>query len=393
MKLIDFDFEEDIKDHEAYKSLQHLKLPDKKLEEFKKFDLSKLYETSFNFTANSPFKGFKKVDEFINNDFHTLFINNSKIQTPNNLLDKHIKISQLPKEKNVSKNALLHLGETFIELQNKIEISRSLDKPLLIVNLSTSNNSFCPTSLHICVEKNAQVDILELFISSNTGECFLSINRKITLKENALLNYSKVEKSSEFDTSIFNYHSNLLEKSTLNIVSVNSNAKKSLNFWDFFLDHEDIVLNIDAIVNINESKESANIANIVHNKENIRSEINAKHILHDASHAVFEAKSTINREASHAKVFQSSKTTLLSDDARIFAQPQLLIETENLEAKHSATCGAMNEEELYYLISRGIPEEKAEAMLIEAIETEVIEKIHNPTVKKFILAFKGKNDV
>ena len=164
MKLIDFDFEENIKDHEAYKSLQHLKLPDKKLEEFKKFDLSKLYATSFNFTSNTPFKGFEQVDEFINNDFHTLFINNSKIQTANDFLDKHIKVSQLPKEKNVSKNALLHLGETFIELQNKIEISKSLDKPLLIVNLSTSNNSFCPSSLHICVEKNAQVDILELFI-------------------------------------------------------------------------------------------------------------------------------------------------------------------------------------------------------------------------------------
>ena len=118
------------------------------------------------------------------------------------------------------------------------------------------------------------------------------------------MNYSKVEKSSKFDTSIFNYHSNLLKKSTLNIVSVNSNAKKSLNFWDFILDHEDIVLNIDAIVNINESKESANIANIVHNKKNIKSEINAKHILHDASHAVFEAKSTINREI---KIFRILK--------------------------------------------------------------------------------------
>jgi len=393
MKLIDFDFENNIKDHEAYRTLQHLKLPDKKLDEFKKFDLSELYATSFNFMPNTPINKFEPLDEFIDNDFYTLFINNSKIQTPNNDLNKQIKISHLPKEKNLSKNALFHLGETFIELQNKIEISKTLDKPLLIVNLFTSNNSFSPTSLHICLEKHANVDILELFISSNTGECFLNINRKITLKQNAILNYSKVEKSSKSDTSIFNYHSNLLKKSTLNMVSVNSNAKKSLNFWDFSLDHEDIILNIDAIVNINESKQSANIANIVHNKENIKSEINAKHILHDSSHAIFEAKSTINREASKAKVFQSSKTTLLSDDARIFAQPQLLIETEDLEAKHSATCGAMNEEELYYLSSRGIPLENAEKMLIEAIENEVIEKIHNQNIQKLVLTFKGKNNV
>ena len=396
MKLIDFDFEDNIKDYEAYRLLQDLKLPDKKLEEFKKFDLSGLYSTSFNFMPSTPinkFEAFEAMDEFINNDFHTLFIDNSKIQTPNNSLSKQIKISHLPKEKNFSKNALFHLGETFIEFQNKIEISKTLDKPLLIVNLFTANNSFSPTSLHICLEEHANVDILELFISTNIGECFLNINRKITLKQNAVLNYSKVEKSSKNDTSIFNYYSNLLKKSTLNMVSVNSNAKKSLNFWDFSLDHEDIILNIDAIININESKQSANIANIVHNKENIKSEINAKHILHDATHAIFEAKSTINRDASKAKVFQSSKTTLLSDDARIFAQPQLLIETEDLEAKHSATCGAMNEEELYYLTSRGIPLEKAEKMLIEAIENEVIEKIHNQNIQKLVLTFKGKNNV
>ncbi len=396
MKLIDFDFEDNIKDHAAYKSLEYLKLPDKRMEEFKKFDLSELYATSFNLMSNTPknkVEAFESMDEFINNDFHTLFINNSTIQTPNNHLSKQIKISHLPKEQNHSKNALFHLGETFIELQSKIEISKTLDKPLLIVNLFTSNNSFSPTSLHISLEENTKVDILELFISSNTGECFLNINRKITLKQNAILNYSKVEKSSKNDTSIFNYQSNLLKKSTLNMVSVNSNAKKSLNFWDFSLDNEDIILNIDAIVNINKDKQSANIANIVHNKENIKSEINAKHILYDSAHAIFEAKSTINRDASKAKVFQSSKTTLLSDDARIFAQPQLLIQTENLEAKHSATCGAMNEEELYYLISRGIPEKKAEAMLIESIENEVVEKIHNQNIQEFVLAFKGKHNV
>jgi len=392
MKLIDFDFENNIKDHQAYKSLQYLKLPDKQMEEFKKFDLSELYTTSFNFLNNTPLNN-ESMDEFISNDFHTLFINNAKVQPLNDLLNQKIKISHLPKEKNLSKNALFHLGETFIELQNKIEISKTLDKPLLIVNLFTSNNAFSPASLHICLEENTKVDILELFISSNTGECFLNINRKITLKQNAILNYSKLEQSSKNDTSIFNYHSNLLKKSTLKMVSVNSNAKKSLNFWDFSLDHEDIILNIDAIVNINEDKKSANIANIVHNKENIKSEINVKHILDDTSHAIFEVKSTINRDASKAKVFQSSKTTLLSDDARIFAQPQLIIQTENLEAKHSATCGAMNEEELYYLISRGISEEKAKAMLIESIENEVIEKIYNQSIQKFVLEFKGKNNV
>jgi len=184
-----------------------------------------------------------------------------------------------------------------------------------------------------------------------------------------------------------------MRNSTLNIVSANANAKKSINLWDFRLDNEGINLNINAIVNLKEKMTSANIANITHNESNIKSEINVKHILDDKSHGIFEVKSTINNKASNSKVFQSSKTTLLSDDARIDAKPQLLILTDNLEAKHSATCGTINEEELYYLISRGISYKKAQTMLIESLEIDIIEKIENKIVRDFVIEYKGKNNV
>jgi len=394
MKLLELDFKHSIKDEVAYKSLQVLKLPNKKIEAFKKVDLSDLYTTSyeFNLSDNISLVDFEKYGEFINDDFYTIFIFNSSIQT-NDQDNQYIHISQTNKEKNDSKNALFHLSESFIELENKIEISESLDKPLCIVNISNSNNTFSPSSLHISIKNASTVDLLEVFVSSNQGECFLNINRKITLDKNVILNYSKIEKSSKSDSYIFNYDSNLMKNSTLNIVSVNANAKKSLNLWDFTLDNEGINLNINAIVNIRNEMICANIANIIHNGSNIKSEINVKHILHDKSHGVFEVKSTINNKASNSKVFQSSKTTLLSDDARIDAQPQLLILTDKLEAKHSATCGAINEEELYYLISRGIPLEKAQTMLIESIEIDIIEKIENKIVRDFVIKYKGKNNV
>lgn len=392
MKLIDLNFADKIKDTLSFESLQMLKLPNKNIEEFKRFDLNDLYEYDFNFNYTSYFS-IEEFEYLKNENFYTIFITNSRFMSLHSSVNDNITFSSTKKTKNESKNSLYYLSELFFEQQNQIMISKSLDKPLLIINLFKYEDSFVPLSLNIHLEKNCKADIVELFISKNCGNSFLNINRTFNLNENVTLNYTKAEEFSNFDTSIFNYNSNIQKKSTLNIVALDYNAKKSLNIWDFDLMNEDISLKINAIININRDKQSANIANILHNNKNISSEINVQHILNDKSSAVFDVKSTINENAKYAKVLQSSKTTLLSDDAKINAQPRLQIFTDELEARHSATTGALNKDQLYYLTSRGISNQKAIEMIIESFEIKIIEKIENNLVKDYIKRFKGKTYV
>ena len=392
MKLIDLDFKNEVKDDSSFKTLQKLKLPNKSIEEFKRFDLSQLYETPFNFNYSSdvsiePFEYLKK------DEFYYIFISNSQFLPLHSNINTSIIFQEEQKTKTVSNNALYHLSESFFKERNQISITQNLDKPLLIINLFKNQNSFVPTSLNISIEKNCNADIVELFISQNSDECFLNINRLFDVKENATLNYTKIEEFSQYDTTIFNCNSKVEKDSNLNIISLDSHAKKSLNLWDFFLDCDNITLTINGIVNIKDNQHSANIANITHDAKNISSQVHIQHILDDKSQALFDVKTTINENAKFAKVTQSSKTTLVSDDARINAQPRLQIYTDELEANHSATTGAINQEELYYLKSRGIPSHKAITMIIESFENKIIDKITNETVKHFIKEFKGKDNV
>jgi Fe-S cluster assembly protein SufD len=235
--------------------------------------------------------------------------------------------------------------------------------------------------------------VIELFISQNKGVSFLNINRTLNLEENSVLNYTKLEEFTSLDTSIFNFNSNLEENSNLYITSLDYNAFKSLNIWDFYLNKKDILLEVNGIVNIDENRQSANIANIEHNEKNVSSCFNIQHILNDESKAVFDVKSTINENAPYSKVIQNSKTVLLSNNAKINAQPRLQIYTDELEARHSATTGAINQEQLYYLKSRGISHDKAINMIIESYELEVINTIKHSIVKEFVKEFRGKSYV
>lgn len=391
MKLIDLNFEKYISDTSSYKSFQKLGFPHPKTEEFKKVDLKPIYETEFNF--NYTFYTSLEAFEYLKNEnFYYIFIVNSLFLSPHSNINSSIKFTTDKKNHHTSSNAFYHLAESFIESKDQININKSLDKPLLIINISNYLNSFVPSSLNISIAKNTSADILELFISNNCTESLFNINRKLILDENSTLNYTTANKFGVDDLVIVNNNAVLKDNTNLNIVTLDYDTKQKLNLWDYDLNNENSKLDISGITNIKENKQNSNIAKIIHEKPNTTSHISFKHILNDAAHAIFDVKTVINEKAYNSKVFQSSKTMLLCDNAKINAQPRLQIYTDELEAKHSATTGAINKEQLYYLQSRGITHKDATEILLESFEEEIYGKIQNPWVKEFVKKFQGKSD-
>jgi Fe-S cluster assembly protein SufD len=69
----------------------------------------------------------------------------------------------------------------------------------------------------------------------------------------------------------------------------------------------------------------------------------------------------------------SNKTLLLSDSAEIDAKPQLEIYADDVQCAHGFTAGELDDDSLFYLRSRGIPDATARSMLVEGFLTEVVE--------------------
>ena len=103
-----------------------------------------------------------------------------------------------------------------------------------------------------------------------------------------------------------------------------------------------------------------------------------KSILKDKSRVVFSGKIFVRRGAQKTVAHQQSKSLLLSSDAEIDAKPQLEIEADDVRCAHGATVAQLNQDEMFYLRSRGIPHAKAEAMLCDAFAAEIWQSAEDP---------------
>ena len=100
-----------------------------------------------------------------------------------------------------------------------------------------------------------------------------------------------------------------------------------------------------------------------------------KSVLSDAARGVFQGRIEVERVAQKTDGYQMSQALLLSPAAEMDIKPELRIFADDVKCSHGATIGALDEEQVFYLRSRGIPEEMARAMLVRAFLTEALEPV------------------
>ncbi len=124
------------------------------------------------------------------------------------------------------------------------------------------------------------------------------------------------------------------------------------------------------------------VSKIVHEGTSARSDQQAKTILDDRARGIFDALIKVENSGKYAKAHQNSKAILLHEGAYMAAKPQLEIYIDDLEASHGATTGELDENQLFYLRSRGIDKEEARKMLILAFANEMIDALEDDVQKE-----------
>ena len=117
-----------------------------------------------------------------------------------------------------------------------------------------------------------------------------------------------------------------------------------------------------------------------HKAENTTSNQLYKSIFSGKATGVFNGKILVDQIAQKTNAYQSSKNILLSNDARVYAKPQLEIFADDVKCSHGATIGQLDEEPIFYLRSRGLDEATAKQMLVQAFASEILMKIENKSL-------------
>jgi Fe-S cluster assembly protein SufD len=98
-------------------------------------------------------------------------------------------------------------------------------------------------------------------------------------------------------------------------------------------------------------------------------------VVDDTARSVYEGVQDVGSEAWDTNSYQRENTLMLSDESEADAAPKLIINNHDTEASHSATVGQVDDEELFYMTSRGIDEQEATDMLVEGFFVPVLEEI------------------
>jgi Fe-S cluster assembly protein SufD len=121
-----------------------------------------------------------------------------------------------------------------------------------------------------------------------------------------------------------------------------------------------------------------------HAKPNCDSNELYKTILSGRSTGIFNGKVFVRRDAQQTNAYQSNKSVVLSDDAKMYSKPELEIYADDVKCSHGATTGKLDAEAMFYLQARGLSKPEAQRLLLMAFVGDVIEAIRLPSVQSYV---------
>ena len=117
-----------------------------------------------------------------------------------------------------------------------------------------------------------------------------------------------------------------------------------------------------------------------HRQPGTASDLLYKNSLDDHARTIFAGLIRVERGAHQTDAYQKVRNLLLSDDAEANSMPGLEILADDVRCTHGATSGQMDDEELFYMLSRGIPRREAQQLIVFGFLNEVIERLNNEKI-------------
>ena len=284
-------------------------------------------------------------------------------------------------------NSLVDLNRAFTNKSYKILIKKDykLEKPLIIYH--TTNNKIesknINLSLDFQLEKNSSLRLVDLF-NDKSEKNFLNIFYNFELNQDAILKNYKVDK---LENRNIKYCLNNIEQETNSfsetfILSSGSHFSKNEINCNLKGKHSSAFIN--GIFSLSEDRHHEIRTTINHLTENTKSYQLIKSVLDDGSKAVYQGKIFVNPEAQKTDGYQLSKAILLSEASEFNAKPELEIYADDVKCSHGSSSGSLNEESIFYLMSRGLNYQQSRELLINGFLLDVVEKITDSEIKNLI---------
>lgn len=248
------------------------------------------------------------------------------------------------------------------------------DIPLQIIHATKGDVFTTPRTL-IIAERHSEITIMEDFVGVGDDAYFNTAVTETVLDDESHVTHLKLQRESKNAIHISRTAALLGRGSNYNSYTISIGALLFRNEPLALVDAENAHATLDGLVLISGEQVSDTHSIMDHLKPNCTSHQLHKVIAHGNSRSVFNGKIFVRKDSQLIDAFQENRNLLLSPEATVFTKPQLEIFADDVKCSHGATIGQLSEDELFYLMSRGLSQPESMQLLTYGFALEVIENL------------------
>ncbi len=253
--------------------------------------------------------------------------------------------------------------------------------PIHLLFIATQKDVVSYPRTLVLADNGCEVTVIEDYVTLQDEAYFTNAVTEFVLADHARVHHIRVQREGGKSFHIANCAATLSRSSNYQSVSIAMGARISRYNLNIKL-AEGAECSADGLAMIANRQLADTHTCIDHAQPHGTSRQLHKCIVSGGAHAVFNGKIMVRRGAIKTDSEQSNHTLLLTDKAHVDTKPQLEIFNDDVKCTHGATIGQLDNEEVFYLRSRGVSEDQARNMLTYAFGAEVIERIPVVSLKR-----------
>ena len=378
-------------------------VPAAKSENWKYTKPNRFFEHDFTYSAKGN-KSLSEISVQIPFEGYCIFFENGVFNPQNSLLPQGVEVVPLieaimfnPKirEKigtltDISQHPFAALNEAYLNegVYLHIDSKVNLKKPVTIIYHVSSPKGDEFFNLHnlIVVDEESSAEIVEYYCCDGDikSSYFTNVVNEIYIDRASILKHTKLQDDAFKSAHIALNTVKVKQNGRYQSFCMQKGADMARNETEVCLSEEGADTEVNAAYIMNGWATIDTTTDIRHLVPHTTSSQLVKGVVGGQAKGVFQGKIHIAPNAVKTEGYQLHKAMLLSDDAEIDTKPELEIFADDVKCSHGSACGELDKDQLFYMQSRGIPQEEAKHMLIKAYLNDVIAKVDNEKIRDWI---------
>jgi len=295
-------------------------------------------------------------------------------------------------DKSENDNSLIDLNIALSNKHFKILIKKgySLKKPLIIYHLTNEKMKSKNINLRLDfeLEQNSSLKLIDFF-SDDSEKNFMNIFYNFNLDRDAILKNYKIDKSLNKNLKYSFNNINQKQNSISETFVFSAGSDYFKNEINCNLKGEYSSAFINGIFSLDDNKQHEIRTTINHLVENTKSYQLIKSVLGKNTKSAYQGRIYVDSKAQKTDGYQLSKAILLDETSEFNAKPELEIYADDVKCSHGSASGSLDDNSIFYLMSRGLNYKQAKGLLINGFLLDVIEKITDAEIKDLLKKMIG----